>query len=502
MSGLGNVYGCETPQKVFNKYTNEFLYVSCRRCTSCLNKRSLDWIERIDKECKLHRYSVFFTLTYDNEHLPYYSLMWNDEKGCDQMISNRLCDFDRVLPQCFNDKVISVTHFDKQCVPYPCRNDVKLFWKRLRSRIDYEFRKNGLENAERKIRYFIASEYGPRTLRPHYHGICWIDSEYTFRCFEKFLSESWQNGNVDYSIVNGSAAQYVAKYVNGNTSLPAVLCSEYTRTFSLKSKNPSIGYSSSDEEKIQEQFLEESYGGFELDVDTMSPVYVQPPCTLESKYFPKCVGYSRISRFEKLRVYSIAYDFIARRRESGLDYDNRELSDYLNSVFDSAVDLHCAYACNRWCCKTGLTPEIYLYKLDKYYSNKQLYLLKLMYEYQHEYVDGLGLPLHHLLDFDMTVFDRLPPTVDWFDYDSEQNTKLKYIFASYGVDVRSLYCEDGNLDQRKVMYLHQWTSTFWSNNVRKQWKLAQDANKYKKLNEQLDSFHLFGEIDCKCKECN
>ena len=146
MSSLGNIHTCESPQRVYNKYSNEFLYVGCRKCSSCLNKRSIQWIERIEKECKLHRYSVFFTLTYDNDHLPYYSLTFNDDKCKYELTSNRVCDSGKVLFERFNDVSVPVTHFDGKVIPYPCREDIKLFFKRFRSRIDYHFKKNCLQN--------------------------------------------------------------------------------------------------------------------------------------------------------------------------------------------------------------------------------------------------------------------------------------------------------------------------------------------------------------------
>lgn len=494
MSSLSNIHTCESPQRVYNKYSNEFLYVGCRKCSSCLNKRAIHWIERIENECKLHRYSVFFTLTYDNEHLPYYSRVWNDDKQKFEMISNRSGDSGKVLPERFNDVSIPVTHFDKKCIAYACRDDIKLFFKRLRSRIDYYYKKNSLSvvSYEKRIRYFICSEYGPRTNRPHYHGIVWLDSEPAFRAFENFLSKSWQNGSVDYSIVQSSAASYVAKYVNGNSSLPEVLRTEFTRTFNLQSKKPCIGYCESDEAEIQREFYEESYGRVELDVATKCAVYVQPALSLESRYFPKCTGYRRVSDFEKLRVYSAAYDFVRFRSDKCIDFDKKELSDYLHSKFDSVVDIHCAYACMKWCESYNLTPEIYLYKLIKYYSNKELYLLKLMYEYQTEYVDGLHLPLYHLLDFDMTVFDRLPSDYECFELGFEECLKLASIFSSYGVDVSDLYNIDGKLDLKKVDCLHQYKSDFWRNNVARQMKLALDANKYKRYYEMIDSTHLCG----------
>ena len=61
---------CYNPIRIVNKYTHEVLYVECRKCPYCLHKYATDLTSRIVRECKQHKYSLFFTLTYDNEHSP------------------------------------------------------------------------------------------------------------------------------------------------------------------------------------------------------------------------------------------------------------------------------------------------------------------------------------------------------------------------------------------------------------------------------------------------
>ena len=61
---------CFHPVRVFNRYMNEYVYVNCRKCDGCLSARSAELTARVANECKQHPYSIFFTLTYDNDHLP------------------------------------------------------------------------------------------------------------------------------------------------------------------------------------------------------------------------------------------------------------------------------------------------------------------------------------------------------------------------------------------------------------------------------------------------
>lgn len=67
-----------------------------------------------------------------------------------------------------------------------------------------------------KIKYFICGEYGPRTLRPHYHGVI-FDIDYP--AFQMFFQNDWQTrfGFVDSSRIeydNNKSPQRVANYVS------------------------------------------------------------------------------------------------------------------------------------------------------------------------------------------------------------------------------------------------------------------------------------------------
>lgn len=63
----------------------------------------------------------------------------------------------------------------------------------------------------KSFRYFITSEYGPRTFRPHYHGILFGVTDVEFR--EDFLPY-WSYGNVEYSVFDSTKGGilYLSKY--------------------------------------------------------------------------------------------------------------------------------------------------------------------------------------------------------------------------------------------------------------------------------------------------
>ena len=63
------------------------------------------------------------------------------------------------------------------------------------------------------FKYFITSEYGPKTFRPHYHGVIF---GVTYEDFKKYFVPDWNMrfGRVDFSLLrpSGGAMLYVAKY--------------------------------------------------------------------------------------------------------------------------------------------------------------------------------------------------------------------------------------------------------------------------------------------------
>lgn len=113
------------PKIKFNHYFNpeldpRYIRVPCGRCPACeLNKRS-DWSYRMYLEFMHSDATYFFTLTYSDDKLV------RDSKG---------------------RPIVFKPHLDQM---------IKRLNKRLR------------------FRYFISSEYGPTTLRPHYHGLIFL----------------------------------------------------------------------------------------------------------------------------------------------------------------------------------------------------------------------------------------------------------------------------------------------------------------------------------------
>lgn len=141
--------------------THAFIEVPCGYCDQCIAYRQSSFMQRIQMESLLS-HLFFFTLTYNNSHLPY----------------------------------VSVGDYT---IPVPDYRDVQLCFKRLNKEYDYH------------LQYLICSEYGTEHHRPHYHGIIAIpfdhhSPDWTLSRIEQHLSDTlshnWctfdSNGNRDF----------------------------------------------------------------------------------------------------------------------------------------------------------------------------------------------------------------------------------------------------------------------------------------------------------------
>ena len=147
-------------------YHDRHLVLACGNCRKCRIRKASDWKVRLFCEAQLHDDASFVTLTYDNQHEPEGSTLVKD--------------------------------------------DYQKFLKRLRKHFKGT-----------KIAYLIVGEYGPKTLRPHYHlilfGITFPDPDQVrggeqplFK--SQVLSDLWGLGEANYSPVSTATIGYLAGY--------------------------------------------------------------------------------------------------------------------------------------------------------------------------------------------------------------------------------------------------------------------------------------------------
>lgn len=124
---------CLNPQRVIisNRFQRYTMDVPCQKCIICLKNQQNQWIPRIYYELKECKCASFLTLTYNNRAVP------------------------RVFDKDTGEEFKSLK-----------KQDFQLVLKRFRQ---HYCRERGISKVDWK--YFMCGEYGPTTLRPHYHVI-------------------------------------------------------------------------------------------------------------------------------------------------------------------------------------------------------------------------------------------------------------------------------------------------------------------------------------------
>lgn len=183
----------------FRSITTNWLSVPCGKCEACLSSRRQQWAFRLEKEKLWSDSALFITLTYDEVNAPI-----------------------------ARDGSLHVS-----------KRDCQLFMKKLRKKADFIYAQNSVPPEARKpLRYYLTSEYGPETFRPHYHLLLFNLPFESYDHAYKIILETWNKGVVQVGPLEDGGGSYAAKYIlHPFEDLPKHL----TKPFSLMSRRPGIG---------------------------------------------------------------------------------------------------------------------------------------------------------------------------------------------------------------------------------------------------------------------
>ena len=504
---------CYKPLRIYNKYLGDTVYVDCRKCPACLHKYTVELTSRVAEECKQHLWSFFFTLTYDNKHLPVF------EKVCPTVWRlNR--DFpdstlkDRYLLNSQTDGYQFPQKMSTECFGVVCKRDIQLFLKRLRRIIDYEFK--DLTNEQKKIRYFISSEYGPTTKRPHYHGTLWTDCRRIADNMQRLIRKAWalcDTTRIDVQLVSGSAPQYVAKYVNGFTHLGKAYTTKSTRLFHLASKSPTIGSFKNDAKEVFDVLVNRTIERVSFqdgDVETAS--YVPVSLSFVSRYFPTCQGSSlsnvayKLALFQKYDKgrFSKIYDKVEKKYVEcplrGYEYlDKRDSFKYQDYRYYKMIKRYSSVPITTYRRdKQGniigdltlrLSPTDVIVLVDKLYSALKLYSMGRSYAVQSVVADNKDCDGKDLLLSYRNIWCELPLTCDVFDFcfkDWKRLGTLYDILANFGLSYEDVYCDSFiRHDFVSRMSENELDRRFRSDMIQK----IKESDRKKKYNELYNNFN-------------
>lgn len=176
----------------------KYAFVPCGKCADCRKANQNSWTWRLLAEfytAKKRGWNVgFITLTYSPEYLPHIPCC------------------------CFKNPL----EYEK--IPCFSRDHVRGWIDSIR---DYYKYHRGFKN-EKNIRYFVCSELGSTSYRPHYHALLSWPSEVTYEEMFNVCKTKWSYGLVGPKYYNGDSKnlpfevvgdcskvlQYVSKYVS------------------------------------------------------------------------------------------------------------------------------------------------------------------------------------------------------------------------------------------------------------------------------------------------
>lgn len=166
---------CPQPIRLDNN-----VFVQCGKCMTCLKNKRDDWSIRLREELTVSESASFVTLTYDDLYLPY-------NLG-----------------------------FDKPAV--------QKFIKRLR------------KYSLKPIKYFLVSEYGTKSMRPHYHLL--LFNYVSTVELDRALQKEWKFGLIHTGTVTSKSINYCCKYLINSTLVDS--CKE--KPFLMASKGLGKSY--------------------------------------------------------------------------------------------------------------------------------------------------------------------------------------------------------------------------------------------------------------------
>lgn len=305
-----HLQSCFFPKVIHNVYTNEDIVCRCGKCNACRNQRAENWVTRLDMEAQQHRFTMFFTLTYDDYSVPQAIRLRKDSYPNAAYISQS----DGLLFDCRDIKG-TFEHKDWKYISDTKvlnrldKSDFQNFIKRLR----YFFNET---EKDAKLRYYLCGEYGPRTYRPHGHCLLFFDSKRCHNSIKELLSKAWSFGTVyDPHDVTGSAAQYCASYINSYYSLPRIYWHKELHPFTLFSKSPSIGAYSLNQERIK-GFIE-SGTSKQVVFDGKKNSFIDVPFwrSFESGLYPRLARFGQLSPSDRITLYRLAEGFSGTAQE-------------------------------------------------------------------------------------------------------------------------------------------------------------------------------------------
>lgn len=327
------LFKCSHPKKVLTK-SGDVIYASCGKCKACIVQKARQKALVCDENERIHKYTFFVTLTYAPEYIPrahgFKSFTENgrplisfyDVDTCEYL--GNMCYSHRLY-----DSFVRKVNNPNGYIHYARISDAQKFCKRLRYYISNLLVSKNKKNE--KISYYIVSEYGPLHFRPHFHFLFSFDSSFVAENFSSLVCKAWKFGRVDTSLSRGGCSSYVASYINSTSALPKILTLRAFRPKSCHSVRYALPVLEGEFKKVYKnepdrfvRYVVREYNGV---LSTSAPWR-----SFKSYLFPKCQGYSMLTKSERVKIYNglTTLERIYGTNQLAVDYLRLIYADYNN----------------------------------------------------------------------------------------------------------------------------------------------------------------------------
>lgn len=247
---------CTSKKWVKTPYINHSILVPCGHCPSCQQQKANKRKARISDNAAYGEMTLFVTLTYDNRFIPYvkrsdlYKLeqFYDDPEAfsgfnlpvyrnysgrynrCGSSYNFKFVSKENqhivtnvpIMREDYEKGIFGLSDIKKMrgCVSVILYSDLQNFFKRLYVNLSRKYGFNG------KFSTFQCAEYGPTTLRSHFHLLFTIRPE-DESLFRSAIIEAWPYADSRrtsmYIEIAYNASSYVASYVNRGSDFPPLL---------------------------------------------------------------------------------------------------------------------------------------------------------------------------------------------------------------------------------------------------------------------------------------
>lgn len=337
MSNLNTISNCRNRRTITTR-DGRRMSVSCGKCVDCLYQQSQRGKYYCDCASRSHKYSVFFTLTYSDTYVPimklvqvsfsdgsplvigidvtkrplktkgqfgdytkrfqHYGTIVHTFKGSlDDSEFIKFYKKSEAIPHRTHPRYHTFKPLPRYHLRYSLFADAQNFIKRLRTLVSAEI---GCD-----ISFYITSEYGPETYRPHFHGELFFDDDEFAKHYQRFISKAWKFGNcpAEFTRDSGASSNYVGGYINSLSTLPRFLQGDFIAPKSSHSQYMASPLSPSIRDHIY-QDVSRAFG--KTVVPTPFGAFNWSPTSTNIRtLFPRCYDYDGKTPLQLFELYTI-----------------------------------------------------------------------------------------------------------------------------------------------------------------------------------------------------